>query len=124
MKLQIDKNNLIYGTAGFTAGILNGFFGAGGGLILVPMLIYAAKLSTEKALPTSLAIILPICIVSCLQRYTIHSFDIISLWPYLAGGLAGGIIGGLTYKKVSKIWLRRILGGFVLYAGVKMIFKI
>lgn len=123
MKLPSNKR-IIYSVSGLLAGVLNGLFGAGGGLILVPMLVRAAKLPTEKAMPTSVAIILPICIVSCIQRYSFMDFEIKTLLPYLAGGLIGGIIGGLTYKKISKIWLRRILGIFILYAGVKMIFNL
>jgi uncharacterized membrane protein YfcA len=121
MMLRFDRKNIIYAAAGILAGILNGLFGAGGGLILVPMLVRAAKLDVEKALPTSIAVILPMCIVSCIQRYSLQHFELSMLWPYLAGGLIGGIAGGLTYKKVPKIWLRRILGLFILYAGVKMI---
>jgi len=121
--LQFDRKNIIYMLAGTTAGLFNGLFGAGGGLVLVPMLLHGAKLDMEKTLPTSVAIILPICIVSCIQRYSSNSFDLITLWPYMLGGLLGGVAAGLTYKKVSKIWLRRILGLFILYAGVKMIFN-
>ena len=121
MMLRFNKNNIIFALAGILAGTLNGLFGAGGGLILVPMLIRAAKLDIEKALPTSVAVILPMCVVSCIQRYSLQYFDLSMLLPYLAGGLLGGIIGGLTYEKISKIWLRRMLGLFILYAGVKMI---
>ena len=123
MMLRFDRKNIIFAAAGIFAGVLNGLFGAGGGLVLVPMLVRAAKLDVEKALPTSIAVILPMCIVSCIQRYSLQHFDLSMLWPYLAGGLAGGVIGGLTYKKIPKIWLRRILGLFILYAGVKMIFN-
>ena len=123
MMLRFNKNNIIFALAGILAGTLNGLFGAGGGLILVPMLIRAAKLDIEKALPTSVAVILPMCVVSCIQRYSLQYFDLSMLLPYLAGGLLGGIIGGLTYEKISKIWLRRMLGLFILYAGVKMIFN-
>lgn len=121
MMLRFDRKNFIYIAAGILAGVLNGLFGAGGGLILVPMLVRAAKLEVEKALPTSIAVVLPMCIVSCIQRYSLQHFELSMLWPYLAGGLAGGVIGGLTFKAIPKIWLRRILGLFILYAGVKMI---
>ena len=115
---------MIYAVSGFSAGVLNGLFGAGGGLVLVPMLLRWAKLDAEKALPTSVAVILPLCVVSCIQRYGASSFDLRALWPYMAGGLAGGIAGGLTYSKMPKTLLRRILGFFILYAGVRMTFNL
>ena len=49
--------------AGALAGVLNGFFGAGGGMLLVPLLIRWVKMEERKAF-TSVFIILPLCVVS------------------------------------------------------------
>ena len=42
--------------------------------------------------------------------------------PYLIGGLAGGILSGLVFKKVSVTLLRRAFGLLILYGGVKALF--
>ena len=116
------KNKFIYILAGALTGIVNGLFGAGGGLILVPFLIRILKMDTGKALPTSVAIILPMSAVSAF-RYVIKEQIIFwDLVPYLIGGLTGGIIAGLTFNNFSPVWLRRILGAFIVYAGIKMVF--
>ena len=39
--------------------------------------------------------------------------------PYLAGGLAGGWLGGRLFKKLSMVWLRRGFALLILYGGVK-----
>ncbi len=116
------KKNWLCILSGALTGIINGLFGAGGGLILVPLLIRAVKLEAHRALPTSVAIILPMCIVSAVRYLSRENIGFWSLLPYLAGGLAGGIIAGLTFEKFSAVWLRRILGAFIIYAGIKMVF--
>ena len=42
-----------------------------------------------------------------------------TLWPYLAGGVAGGVIGGMTFEKVPVRILKIIFGLFLLYGGVR-----
>ena len=49
--------------AGAAAGAVNGLFGAGGGMVLVPLLSLLVRLSEEEIFPASIAIIAPICVV-------------------------------------------------------------
>ncbi len=116
------KKKWLCALSGALTGVVNGLFGAGGGLILVPLLIRAVKLDTRRALPTSVAVILPMCAVSAVRYLARESIGFWALLPYLAGGLAGGVIAGLTFDKFSTVWLRRILGAFIIYAGIKMVF--
>jgi uncharacterized membrane protein YfcA len=118
------KKKLLSITAGALTGAVNGLFGAGGGLILVPLLIRTIKLDTAQALPTSVAIILPMCAVSAVSYVTREGMGFMTLLPYLAGGLVGGVVAGLTFGKFPTIWLRRALGAFIVYAGVRMVFGI
>lgn len=118
------KKKWICALSGALTGIVNGLFGAGGGLILVPLLIRAAKLEARRALPTSVLIILPMCAVSAARYLARENIGLQPLLPYLAGGLAGGILAGLTFDRFPVTWLRRILGVFILYAGVKMVFQL
>ena len=104
---------------GTAAGFVNGIFGAGGGMILVPLLSKWAGLDYKAALATSVAVILPVSVTSALVYIFGHQFDIASAIPYALGGLAGGIIGGKVFKKVSAKWIRRIFAVFVIYGGVK-----
>lgn len=50
--------------AGGLAGLVNGFFGGGGGSVLVPLLTRLCKLDQRRAFATSVAVILPLCILS------------------------------------------------------------
>ena len=108
--------------AGGVAGLANGFFGGGGGMVLVPMLTSRCGLSQEKAFATSIAIILPLCTLSAGIYLFQGKLDLMQAFPYLLGGFAGGFLGGKLFKKLNMDWLRRIFALFILYGGIKSLF--
>ena len=55
---------LWYALAGAAAGVVNGFFGGGGGQVLVPMLAGKCALEQRKSFATSVAVIAPLCALS------------------------------------------------------------
>ena len=63
------KEKWKYALSGAAAGTANGLFGAGGGMILVPLLTRWAKLPDKKAFATSISIIAPMCLVSIVIYY-------------------------------------------------------
>ena len=102
--------------AGLSAGIINGLLGGGGGMILVPILSQFALIDESEIFPSSVAIILPICIVSLLFSTQIPLSEVI---PYLTGSLIGGIAAGITGKKIPVLWLHRGLGALIIYGGIR-----
>ena len=116
MKDSKTKHCLI---AGGLAGIVNGFFGGGGGMILVPLLTRKCGLTQRQAFATSVAVILPLCVLSSFIYWFRGGLDLMTALPYLIGGLAGGLIGGRIFKKLSMVWLRKIFALFILYGGVR-----
>lgn len=105
--------------AGGLAGIANGFFGGGGGMILVPLLTRRCGLEQKNAFATSVAIILPLCVLSSVVYLFRGGLDLLAALPYLAGGLVGGWIGGRVFKKLNTDWLRRAFALLILYGGFK-----
>lgn len=115
------KKWLPFGLSGAAAGIINGLFGAGGGMVLVPMLIGLGKLEDKEAFSTSISIILPLCVVSVIVYQSQGNFSFSAALPYLIGGLIGGILGGLLFRKVSPQLLHKIFGAIILWGGVKLL---
>lgn len=105
--------------AGGLAGVCNGFFGGGGGMILVPLLIRRCHLDQRRAFATSIAIILPLCVLSAGLYLFRGALDLTAALPYLAGGLAGGFLGGRLFRRVNMGWLRRLFGLLLLYGGIR-----
>ena len=105
--------------AGFLAGGVTGLFGAGGGMVLVPLLSLLVRLSEEEIFPASIAIIAPICVV-CLfmaDPGSIPSWK--EVLPYLIGSCIGGVATGLIGDRIPTVWLHRILGAFILWGGIR-----
>ncbi len=105
--------------AGALAGLVNGFFGGGGGMVLVPLLTGRCGLSQRKAFATSVAVILPLCILSAGIYWLRGGLDLGTALPYLAGGLIGGVASGKLFGRVSAVWLRRLFALLLLYGGVR-----
>ena len=79
--------------AGICAGAVNGLLGAGGGMILGPLLTAASCLQEDEVFPASVCIILPLCIVSlCLSAWEPLPFS--QTVTYLLGSILGGLIAG------------------------------
>ena len=106
---------------GSLAGFVNGFFGAGGGMIVVPLLILLVGLEDKSAFSSAISIILPLTIVSLLIYAKNDVLDLKTALPYLIGGAGGGVLAGLWFKKVSARFLHIALGVLILFGGVRLI---
>ena len=105
--------------AGIAAGATNGLLGAGGGMILVPLLTGITELEEKEIFPASVSIILPICLVSLFLTPNVENLTFMSVLPYLLGSAAGGIICGFFGKKIPVKWLHRFLGILVIWGGIR-----
>lgn len=103
--------------AGLAAGCVAGLFGAGGGLVLVPILGLWGGMEEGKLFPASVAIILPVCVTVLLV--SARSLSLADALPYLPGSAIGGILGGVWGKKIPVEWLHRVLGIFILWGGIR-----
>lgn len=108
--------------AGLLAGMVNGFFGGGGGMILVPRLTGSCGLDQRKAFATSVVVILPLCALSSAIYYVRGGLEWRAALPYLCGGLLGGLAGGRLFQKLNMDVLRRVFALFILYGGAKSLF--
>lgn len=102
--------------AGACAGAVNGLLGAGGGMLLVPMLSAFTCLREEEIFPSSVSIIAPICVVSLLLTRDIAWGESV---PFLLGSALGGLAAGLWGKKIPTVWLHRGLGILILWGGLR-----
>lgn len=107
---------------GLVAGLLNGLFGAGGGIAVVPML-EGMELPPQKSHATSIAIILPLSIATTvlylLNKVPVRVDSLLWLVPF---GLIGAMIGTKLLRKISEDLLRRIFGAIIIYSGIKLLF--
>ena len=115
----MKREPLKFSISGALAGVANGLFGGGGGSILVPLLTRLCRLDQRTAFATSVAVILPLCVLSAAIYLFRGKLELMAALPYLIGGLIGGILAGKLFKGVRIDWLRRLFALLLLYGGVR-----
>ena len=117
------KNNTRYAVTGALAGAANGFFGAGGGLFLVPLLVSWCGMEQRRAFATSVAVILPLSAVSAAIYWMKGGLDVAAAWPYLLGGAIGGGCAAVAGRRIPAVWLHRCFGVIMLWSGIQCLFS-
>ena len=108
---------------GIAAGMLSGLVGVGGGLIIVPGLIYFLGFSQHSAQGTSLGLILlPVGIFGVLQYYKQGNVDVKVVWLLAIGFLAGSYLGSKVALNLSQETVRKIFASLMIVLAVKMLF--
>ena len=116
-KLKIEKASFFGGVIG----LVNGFFGAGGGLVCVPLLIKTG-MDRKTAHANAVAVIVPITVFSAASYLLQGRVTLLDPLPYLPGGIAGAILGTYILKKISPKFIRKLFGGFMIWAGWRLLF--
>ena len=108
---------------GLAAGILGGLVGVGGGIIIVPSLIYFLGFSQKEAQGTSLGILLlPIGILGVLQFYKAGYVDMRTVWLVSLGFLIGSYFGSKIALSFSQETVKKIFAILMLLIALKMLF--
>ena len=113
------KNHIRPALAGFCAGAVTGLFGAGGGMVLIPLLSLLTDTEECSLFPCSVCIIAPICALSLLLAFQEGTVDLARALPYLPGSAIGGCLAGKWGQKIPVKWLHRVLGILILWGGVR-----
>ena len=116
MKINRNAGMILAGSA---AGIINGLFGAGGGMVLIPLLRRLTGLDDHKIFSVSVAVILPICAVSLWAASGDSTLPWREALPYLIGSGGGGWLAARYGSKIPVKWLHRSLGLLILWGGVR-----
>lgn len=114
-RTQVRVNFVWYLAAGIGSGILAGFLGIGGGIVLVPVMVGVLGLNQHRAHATSLAVIIPIAMAGTIIYVLRGDINLITTIIIGAGSIAGVIIGARVMVIVSAHRLRQ---GFGVYAIV------
>lgn len=117
----MNKSIFLYLLAGFLAGIISGFFGAGGGMILVPFMTLIMKDDEVMSRATTILCIFFMVVTSSFFYYKENSVDIPLALKCSVGGIVGGIIGSKLLINLDKKILKIFFIVLLIYSGVKMI---
>ena len=96
------------------------FFGSGGGMIVVPTLVYILKLDEKKARGTAIFSILPMVIASSMFYMKSGNIDWGIGIKCAIGGIVGGYIGAKLLNILPDKYLKMFFAAFLLFMGVRM----
>lgn len=108
---------------GLVSGIASGLFGIGGGVLIIPALVYLVGFSQHQATGTSLAILLPpVGLAAVVEYYRHGAVDIKSGLIVAAALFIGGGIGAVLANHISGPHLKLSFGIFILFIGAYIVF--
>ncbi|MDR1906600.1 MAG: TSUP family transporter [Clostridiales bacterium] len=124
MNIKLKKARIfILIVGGAATGFVNGFFGGGGGMIAVPILISLLGTEKKKAHATAIAVILPLSVLSG-AIYLLKGTSDIPLLLSAGGGIfLGGILGASLLKKLSNDKLETLFYCLMILSGVFLVTK-
>lgn len=109
---------------GVVGGLLAGLFGVGGGIVMVPLLMWWARVDQRRAQATSLMAIAPAAVIGTSSYAVGGVFPLLAGLIVAAGGVLGTQVGALLLRKLSLGWLRWTFIAFVASMGATVIFTI
>jgi uncharacterized protein len=112
---------LIFLCIGLTAGVLSGLFGLGGGILIVPALVFLAKFPTRIALGTSLgALLLPVGLLGAYTYWENGDLDVRASLLIAAGLFLGAYVGARLAQVLPPAALQRLFAVFILVMAIQL----
>jgi uncharacterized protein len=128
MKKRMDYQAvIILILIGLAAGVLSGLIGVGGGIILVPALVYFLSYTQHQAQGTSLGVLtFPVTILAFLAYYrdamnTTSPIELKVILIVAGGFLIGGLIGSSLAIRIDQATLKKIFALILFYTGIKLL---
>ena len=116
--------NILFLIVGLIVGALSGLVGIGGGILVIPILVYGFRMSQHKAQGTSLgALLAPIGILAFLEYYRAGNVDVRAAVLISIGFLAGGFFGGRYAQLLSETMLRRSFAALLIVVAVSLLLQ-
>jgi uncharacterized membrane protein YfcA len=112
---------LLYLAIGLGAGVLSGLFGIGGGVVIVPALLYFAQMTPARATGTSLgALLLPVGALGAWEYYRHGDVDLRASALVAAGLLFGAYGGARLNQLLSPVQAKRAFAVFLVAVAVRL----
>jgi uncharacterized membrane protein YfcA len=106
---------------GLAGGLLSGFFGVGGGIVMVPLLVGVLHFGQHEAHASSLAAIFLIAVAAFAGYLSAGEVDLVVGVSLGLGGVVGSILGAQLMHRLSPNTLRGVFAVAMIVAGVRMV---
>ena len=115
---------LIAGLVGLIGGVTSGLFGVGGGVVMVPAMLFFTALQIrdiQQAVGTSLIVIIPTALIGAFRHKTLGNINWPVAWMLVPGAILGGWLGATLTREISSANLKRLFGAFLILVGGRLL---
>ena len=117
------QTSLLLAVIGLAAGVLSGMIGIGGGIIIVPALVFILGFSQQQAQGTSLGLLLlPVGILAVLNYYKQGFIDIKVVVIMSVTFVLGGWLGSKLSLSLPQETIKKIFAVLLIVVAAKMLF--
>lgn len=109
--------------AGLAVGALSGYFGIGGGFLIVPMLIWSAGIGMKRAVGTSLVAVAAFGLTTAARYGVAGKIDLPLAALFILGGLVAGVLGARVAHRLPKHVLRRLFAATLVCVSAYMLYR-
>jgi uncharacterized protein len=116
---------LIAGIIGLVSGISSGLFGVGGGIVMVPAMMFFLSppiRDIKQAIGTSLVVIIPTALMGSYKHLTQGNVEWRTALALVPLAIVGSYLGAWLTTQVAADNLKRAFGGFLILVGAKLLF--
>lgn len=121
---MIMQSMIILVLTGLLAGVMSGFLGIGGGIIVIPALVYFLDFSQKQAQGTSLAMLLPpIGLLAAYNYYKAGLVDVKAAIILIIAFIIGSYFSSMIAVNLPENLIKKIFGVFLLFYAFKLFFE-
>jgi len=104
---------------GSSVGLASGIIGAGGGFIIIPLMLRVLKIPLKITIGSSLGIVLIGALMGSIGKLVTNQVDLTYLLPVIAGSIPAAIVGAIVSKKIPAVYIRYTLSTVIFLILVK-----
>ena len=113
---------LIAALIGLFGGVTSGLFGVGGGIVMVPAMVFLLHTNIKTAIGTSLVVIIPTALTGAFKHHQLGNIDWRMAGSLVPLAIVGGFLGAALTKSLPAETLKKLFGGFIILAGCRLLF--
>jgi hypothetical protein len=114
-------NYVIAGLIGLFAGASSGLFGVGGGIVMVPAMMFFLKADIKTAVGTSLVVIVPTALMGVFKHQQLGNIAWSMAASLIPMAVLGGFLGAALTQPLHADTLKRMFGGFIVLVGLRLL---
>jgi hypothetical protein len=112
---------LIAGLIGVVSGVVSGLFGVGGGVVMVPAMMYFLGLPVKTAIGTSLMVIIPVAVSGSYKHFVQGNLDWRTAVSIAPMAIVGGYTGAWLTSVLADATLKRLFGAVLVVVGLRLL---